>query len=59
MADMTAGSLKRARPTGAAFDPVFRVLCLAAATTLLAAIAGVLVSLLIGITAGRGRSLER
>ena len=48
MADMTAGSLKRARPTGAAFDPVFRILCLAAATMLLAAIAGVLVSLLIG-----------
>ena len=48
MADMTAGSLKRATPVGARFDPVFRVLCLTAATILLAAIAGVLVSLLIG-----------
>ena len=48
MADITAGSLKRARPIGARFDPVFRILCLSAATTLLAAITGVLVSLLIG-----------
>ena len=48
MADMTAGSLKRATPVGARFDPVFRVLCLTAATTLLAAITGVLISLLIG-----------
>ncbi len=48
MADMTAGSLKRAAPVGARFDPIFRILCLSAATMLLAAIAGVLVSLLIG-----------
>ncbi len=48
MADTTAGSLKRAAPVGARFDPVFRILCLTAATTLLAAIAGVLASLLIG-----------
>ena len=48
MADLSAGSVKRSSPVGAAFEPVFRVLCLTAATTLLAAIAGVLVSLLIG-----------
>ena len=48
MADISAGSLKRAQPVGARFDPVFRILCLSAATMLLAAIAGVLVSLLIG-----------
>ena len=48
MADTTAGGLKRASPIGARFDPIFRTLCLVSATTLLAAISGVLVSLLIG-----------
>ena len=48
MADLTAGATKRPRPSGAAFDPVFRVLCASAATLLLAAITGVLISLLIG-----------
>ena len=48
MADTTAGALKRSSPSGAAFDPVFRILCFSAATLMLAAIAGVLVSLLIG-----------
>ena len=45
---MPAGRRKRAAPTGAGFDPVFRILCMSAATMLLAAIAGLLVSLLIG-----------
>ena len=48
MADITAGSLKRASPTGARFDPIFRALCLAAASLLLLSIAGVLGSLLYG-----------
>ena len=48
MADITAGVARRSSPVGARFDPVFRALCLAAATALLAAIGGVLVSLLIG-----------
>ena len=48
MAEITAGRLRRTSPTGAGFDPVFRVMCLSAATLLLAAIAGVLASLLIG-----------
>ena len=48
MADTTAGRVKRASPTGASFAPVFRVLCMSAATLLLAAIEGVLVSLLNG-----------
>jgi phosphate transport system permease protein len=48
MAELMVGATKRARPAGAGFDPVFRILCFAAATTLLTAIAGVLISLLIG-----------
>ncbi len=48
MADLSAGGSKRAEPSGARFDPVFRTLCLVAATTLLAAISGLLASLLIG-----------
>jgi phosphate transport system permease protein len=38
----------RPRPRGAALDGAFRMLCLAAATALLAALSGVLVSLFIG-----------
>ena len=48
MADITAGSLKRATPTGARFDPIFRSLCMSAASLLLLSIVGVLVSLLYG-----------
>jgi phosphate transport system permease protein len=47
-ASVATTAARRARPTGAGFDPVFRTLCFSAATLLLAAIAGVLVSLLIG-----------
>src|SRR5579875_1840066 len=38
----------RVAPKGSAFDPVFRGLCFGAATFLLAALGGVLVSLVIG-----------
>jgi phosphate transport system permease protein len=48
MAELTVGGVKKARPSGARFDPIFRALCFGAATMLLTAIAGVLVSLLIG-----------
>lgn len=41
-------SSRRSSPRGKAFDPIFEGLCFAAATTLLAALGGVLVSLLIG-----------
>ena len=39
---------RRSRPKGASFDPIFSGLCFAAATMLLAALAGVVVSLIIG-----------
>ena len=39
---------RRASPRGAALDPLFEAVCLAAATTLLAALGGVLISLVIG-----------
>jgi len=39
---------KRSTPKGAAFDPIFRALCFSAATLLLAALAGIVVSLIIG-----------
>jgi phosphate transport system permease protein len=39
---------RRARPRGAALDPIFSALCFSAATALLAALAGVVVSLMIG-----------
>ncbi|MGC1301144.1 MAG: phosphate ABC transporter permease subunit PstC [Caulobacteraceae bacterium] len=48
MAELTVGGKKRARPSGASFDPIFRTLCFTAATTVLTAIVGVLVSLLFG-----------
>ncbi|MES2341965.1 MAG: phosphate ABC transporter permease subunit PstC [Pseudomonadota bacterium] len=38
----------RAEPRGAGFDPIFRFACLAAATALLAALAGIVLSLAIG-----------
>jgi phosphate transport system permease protein len=41
-------STKRARPQGAAFDPIFAALCMSAATVLLLALAGVMTSLLVG-----------
>jgi phosphate transport system permease protein len=41
-------STKRARPRGASFDPIFSALCASAATMLLAALAGVMISLAIG-----------
>jgi phosphate transport system permease protein len=40
--------IDRAPPKGASFDPLFRSICFAAATALLAALAGIMVSLLIG-----------
>ena len=48
MAEITAGSVKRSTPSGATFDPIFRALCMSAASLLLAAIVGVLLSLLWG-----------
>ena len=39
---------KRASPKGAAFDPIFKYICGACATFLLAALAGVMISLAIG-----------
>jgi phosphate transport system permease protein len=39
---------ERARPKGAALDPVFQVLCFAAATALLAGLSGIVISLAIG-----------
>ena len=47
-ADASPVAAKRSRPAGSGFDPIFRALCMAAASILLAAIAGVLISLLIG-----------
>jgi phosphate transport system permease protein len=41
-------SIKRARPRGATFDPIFAALCMSAATILLLALAGVMTSLLVG-----------
>ncbi len=43
-----ARARRRSAPSGAAFDPFFRYLCFAAATMLLAALGGIVVSLLIG-----------
>ena len=43
-----ADPARRGAPRGARFDPVFRGLCFGAATMLLCALAGVLVSLTIG-----------
>jgi phosphate transport system permease protein len=43
-----AAPRKRVKPRGALFDPIFSVLCAAAATLLLSALAGVMASLLIG-----------
>jgi phosphate transport system permease protein len=40
--------IDRAPPKGATFDPLFKSLCFAAATALLAALTGIMVSLLIG-----------
>ena len=45
---MTAAAQSVRRARGVAFDPVFRLMCLTAATALLAALSGVIVSLLIG-----------
>ena len=44
----TPDPIRRPAPKGAQFDPIFRALCFAAATTLLCALAGVVVSLAIG-----------
>ena len=41
-------SPRRSAPRGASFEPVFKALCFAAATALLASLGGVLVSLVIG-----------
>jgi phosphate transport system permease protein len=41
-------ALTRARPKGAAIDPIFKAICLAAATMLLASLAGIVVLLAIG-----------
>ncbi len=46
-ADITGGS-QLARPRGAAIDPIFKAACFSAATFLLAALAGIVVSLAIG-----------
>jgi phosphate transport system permease protein len=43
-----SASIKRAKPVGAAFDPIFAALCMSAATILLLALGGVMASLLIG-----------
>ena len=48
MAVTSAVASKRARPRGAGFDPVFEVLCASAATLLLSALAGVMISLAAG-----------
>ena len=48
MTAIDASSATRRPPREAAFDPIFRMLCLAAATMLLAALAGVIISLAIG-----------
>jgi phosphate transport system permease protein len=48
MTSIPIDSAIRKPPKGAALDPVFRFLCLAAATALLATLSGVIVSLLIG-----------
>ena len=40
--------MERSPPRGAAFDPVFRYACLAAATALLATLSGIVVSLAVG-----------
>ena len=48
MTDVDIASIVRRPPREAAFDPLFKGLCLAAATALLAALAGVIVSLAIG-----------
>ena len=45
---MTAAAQSVRRARGVAFDPVFRLMCLTAATALLAALSGVIVSLLVG-----------
>ena len=44
----SAVASKRSRPRGAALDPAFEVICVAAATLLLSALTGVLISLGIG-----------
>jgi phosphate transport system permease protein len=41
-------ALPRARPKGAAIDPIFKAVCLSAATMLLAALAGIVVLLAVG-----------
>jgi phosphate transport system permease protein len=41
-------SSRRSTPRGAAFDPIFSALCFSAATALMAALAGVVVSLMMG-----------
>ena len=47
-ANSAGASARRATPRGKAFDPMFEGLCFVAAVTLLTALSGVLVSLLIG-----------
>ena len=44
----TATAPRRSTPKGASFDPIFKWLCFSAATMLLAALAGVVVSLILG-----------
>jgi phosphate transport system permease protein len=48
MAVLTTNSIARPAPKGALFDPIFRWLSFAAATVLLAALTGIVVSLAIG-----------
>ncbi len=48
MTDTPASSAGKSRPRGIWFDPLFKALCFSAATLLLAALGGVIVSLAIG-----------
>jgi phosphate transport system permease protein len=41
-------TVKRTRPAGAEFDPIFRALCFSAATMVLSALGGIIISLIIG-----------
>ena len=47
-AEPKSGEISRSQPAGTAFDPVFRILCFSAATLLLTALSGIVISLLIG-----------
>lgn len=48
MTTVDAAVVNRRSPKGAAFDPIFKAICFAAATALLAALTGIIVSLIIG-----------